>query len=51
MLLSPEGEKIECMVHLDFLTTNNEVEYEALVVGLDLTKVVGAASVVLYCNS
>ena len=51
MLLSPEGDKIECMVCLDFLTTNNEAEYEALVVGLDLTKVVGAASVVLYCDS
>ena len=24
VLLSPEGDKIECMVHLDFPTTNNE---------------------------
>ena len=29
------------MVHLDFPTTNNEAEYEALVAGLDLTKAVG----------
>ena len=42
MLLSPEGDKIECMVHFDFPTTNNEVEYEALVAGLDLAKVAGA---------
>ena len=46
-----EGNKIECMVHLDFLTTNNEAEYEALVAGLDLAKAVGATSVTVYCDS
>jgi len=51
VLLSPEGDKIECMVHLDFPTTNIEAEYEALVVGLDLAKAAGVASVVLYCDS
>ena len=39
------------MVHLDFPTTNNEAEYEALVAWLDLAKVAKAASVVLYYNS
>ena len=47
----PEGDEIECMVRLEFLTTNNEVEYEALVAGLDLVKAVGATSVVIYCDS
>ena len=28
---SSEGDKIECMVRLDFPTTNNEVEYEPLI--------------------
>ena len=51
VLLSPEGDMVECMVHLDFLTTNNEVEYEALVASLDLAKSTGATSVVIYCNS
>ena len=51
VLLYPEGDQIECMVCLDFLTTNNEVEYEALVARLDLAKAAGAASVILYCNS
>ena len=51
MLRSPEGDEIKCMVRLDFPTTNNETEYEALVAGLDLAKVVGAASVVIHCNS
>ena len=39
------------MVRLDFPTTNNEAEYEALVAGLDLAKAAGAASVVVYCDS
>ena len=51
MLRSPEGDEIKCMVRLDFPTTNNETEYEALVAGLDLAKVVGAVSVVIHCNS
>lgn len=47
---SLEGDEIECMVRLDFLTTNNEAEYEALVAGLDLAKVARATSMVVYCN-
>ena len=51
VLLSPEGDVVECMIHLDFPTTNNEAEYETLVAGLDLAKAVGATSVVIYYNS
>ena len=51
ILRSPEGDKIECMVHLNFPTTNNEAEYEALVAGLDFAKVAGVASVVIHCDS
>ena len=40
MLCSPEGNKIKCMVRLDFPVTNNEAEYEILVVGLDLAKAI-----------
>ena len=39
------------MIHLDFLTTNNEAEYEALVADLDLARAVRATSVVIYCDS
>ena len=46
-----EGDMVECMVRLDFPTTNNEAEYEALVAGLDLAKAAGAVSVVIYCDS
>ena len=51
MLLSPEGDTIECMVRLDFPATNNESEYEALLAGLDLAKAAGAARVVIYYDS
>ena len=36
------------MIQLNFPTTNNEAEYEALVVGLDLAKATGAKIVVVY---
>ena len=39
------------MVCLNFPTTNNEAEYEALVAGLDLARAVGAMSVVIYYDS
>ena len=51
VLLSPEGDVVECMIRLDFPTTNNEAEYEALVASLDLVRAAGATSVVIYCDS
>ncbi|XP_075663351.1 uncharacterized protein LOC142632925 [Castanea sativa] len=51
VLHTPEGDKIECMIRLDFPTTNNEAEYEALVAGLDLTIAARAKSVVIYSDS
>ena len=40
VLLSPEEDQIECMVRLDFPTTNNEAKYETLEARLDLAKAV-----------
>ena len=51
LLCTPKGDKIECMIRLDFPMTNNEAEYEALVVGLDLARAVGAENMVVYCDS
>ena len=51
MLHSLEGDEIECMVRLNFLTTNNNAEYEVLVARLDLAKVAGETSVIVYCDS
>jgi len=46
-----EEDKIECIVCLDFPTTNNEAEYEALIAGLDLAKAAGVENLVVYCDS
>ena len=51
VLLSPKGDTVECMVRLDFSTTDNEVEYKALVAGLNLAKTAGAVSIVVYYDS
>ena len=51
VIQTPEGDKIECMIRLDFPMTNNEVEYEALVAGLNLAKAAGAQNMVVHCNS
>ncbi|XP_075674963.1 uncharacterized protein LOC142644182 [Castanea sativa] len=51
VLHTPEGDKIKCMICLDFTTTNNEAEYEALVAGLDLAIAARAKSAVVYSDS
>ena len=50
ILHNPEGDKIECMVRLDFLTINNKAEYETLIARLDLAKAAGATNVIVYCD-
>ena len=39
------------MIQLDFPTTNNEAEYEALVARLDLAKAAEAGNVIVHCDS
>ena len=51
VLQTLEGDRIECMICLDFPTTNNEAEYEALIVGLDLAKVAGTKNMIVHCDS
>ena len=51
VIQTPEGDKIECMIRLDFPMTNNEAEYEALVAGLDLAKAAGAENMIVHCDS
>ena len=50
-MLFRSRDKIECMIRLDFPTTNNEAEYEALVAGLDLAKAAGAENMIIHCDS
>ena len=47
----PYGDKIECMIRLDFPITKNEAEYEALVAGLDLARATGAENMIIHCDS
>ena len=51
VFISLEKDRVECMMQLEFYTTNNEAEYKALIVGLDLTRAVGAENMVIHCNS
>ena len=51
VIQTPEKDKIKCMIRLDFPTTNNEAEYEALVAGLDLAKAADAENMVVHCDS
>ena len=51
VIQTSEGDKIECMIRPDFPTTNNKVEYEALVAGLDLAKAAGAENMIVHCDS
>ena len=51
VLQSLEGDLVECTIHLQFPTTNNEAEYEAVLLGLDITKAVEASSVVIHSDS
>ena len=51
VIQTPEKDKIECMIRLDFPTTNNEAKYEALVAGLDLAKVADAENMIMHYDS
>ena len=51
VLISPEEDRIECMIRLEFHTTKNEAEYEALIVGLDLARAAGAENIIIHCDS
>ena len=51
VIQTAKGDKIECMIRLDFPTTNNEAKYEALVAGLDLARAAGAENMIIHCDS
>ncbi|XP_075645370.1 uncharacterized protein LOC142616393 [Castanea sativa] len=51
ILKSLKGDKLEYAAHLQYQTTNNEAEYEALLKGLELAKSLGAESVVVKGDS
>ena len=51
MLQSPEGDKLTYKVCLQYQTTNNEVEYEALLKGLELAKSIEVELILILGDS
>ena len=50
-LTSPTEERIEQAVRLGFIASNNELEYEAMIVGLELALAVGTNSLLIRSDS
>ena len=51
VLVSPSGEMISLMYKLEFVTTNNTTEYEALLLGLNAAKDLGIQQISVYGDS
>uniref|UniRef100_A0A2N9HQX3 Uncharacterized protein n=1 Tax=Fagus sylvatica TaxID=28930 RepID=A0A2N9HQX3_FAGSY len=51
VLRSPEGDIIKQAIRLQYPTTNNEAEYEALLVGLKTAKILGATELDIRSDS
>ena len=50
VLISPKKIIIEKSLRLNFSVTNNEVEYEALLIGMAMTQRMGRKSVKVFSN-
>ena len=51
VLISPEGITIEKSLRLGFSSTNNEVEYEALLEGMSMVEKLGGKSINMFLDS
>jgi len=51
VLQSPEGDELKYKVRLQYPATNNEVEFESLLKGLELAKSLGAESILVQGDS
>ena len=51
VLISPERIIIEKSLRLDFSATNNEAEYEALLVGMTMVRKIGGNAVEIFSDS
>ena len=51
MLISPENHRISSALRFTFKASNNEAEYEALLVGLRLAKELQVDSLMVYSDS
>ena len=50
-LKAPTGERIDQAIRLVFSVFNNEIEYEAILAGVDLAKSVSSKKLILHSNS
>ena len=51
MLISLEGHKIYCAIRFGFKASNNEAEYEALIVGLRLARKLQVRNMKIFSDS
>ncbi|KAL0378897.1 UNVERIFIED_CONTAM: hypothetical protein Sradi_3195200 [Sesamum radiatum] len=51
VLTSLEGDELEYALHFDFKASNNEVEYEALTIGIKMALDAGAENLIAYTDS
>ena len=50
MLISPEGHKIHCAICFGYKASNNEVDYEALIVALCLARELKVCNVKIFSD-
>ena len=50
VMISPDGITLEKSLRLGFSATNNEAEYEALLVGLIAMQKLGSRTIKAYCD-
>ncbi|KAL0440226.1 UNVERIFIED_CONTAM: hypothetical protein Slati_2505600 [Sesamum latifolium] len=51
VITSPQGEDLEFSIKFDFKASNNEAEYEALVIGMRMAHEAGARHLLAYSDS
>jgi ribonuclease HI len=51
VIITPDETVIEQSIRLDFKTSNNEAEYEAVLAGLNSAKTLGAQQLIVHCDS
>ena len=51
VIMTLDDTVIEQSVRLDFKASNNEAEYEAVLVGLNSAKILGAMNLIIHCDS
>ena len=51
ILVNREGHRMHCALRFGFKASSNKAEYEALIMGLNLTKEIKVESLEIYCDS